>query len=1113
MKMKKHGAKRVLAFGLLVSLLSTTGFSSATFAEELKTDPTKYTGPTTSVTFNTSTNEFKAIFHTDDDKWSAIYQQKLSEDETGTQTLVNGEEVSDPVLLVPSDTPVHVDIVAGDHDRLRDLSVTYEDETLAADTTLDTKEYDVKTDLRNAFFTLSAEKPVNISFQTDMKDTLTSFLFESTDAAKKLKMSDFTTKQLTVKANDASLIVNKDDVIKQQDSSYQMEFTSEKQTRNAYAYYKNAGLSVDIVKAKPEKVMNKKEVNTTDWNQSSCDKISLNYDPNCGTVVLEDLDVNGWLLLTVDSKDGYFIEDVVLSDDDMVYYPYEVDPFGTYSQFAFRIPKNDISVDVSYVTDAKDIPDVSFPNSYHPDKKTLVNLAKDTHELRKSDRLYEKLDTGDSSANQDIDLLDGEIENGFSFYSWGSQSADYTSGARINYEGHTTNWMWGDGRIAFCARPKAATPPNGTYRFNASWEQPTDIYNRLMAALYGGELFESSSVKSLFQQFGWNSAEQQYAYSHVIMTLAGNNAAAVQSDNFDRNSFSPSCFTGLSNASVNNVLHVTHHIVRNVKTAPAGFKTVMFLRDTGYQAVFGSYAAPPKGGLSVQKTSGNPTLTNNNPRYDISGAQYGIFNDQNCQSEVKTITTNNTGYAATGDTELDGGKTYYVKEKKAPKGYQLDPKVYPITVQAGTSASVNRVSSVDQPKTGRIDLIKTSTLPTITNNNGCYTLKGGEYTFATDAQFAHVVGKIVTDEQGKGSLGNLAFGTYYVKETVAPKGYLLDKKVHSVTLTETNESVSVQTLKVSDIPGNDPAGIEISKLWDGDKTATIPPLDGTQFTIWYYDGYFTKDNLPDYDSYQSQAKRKWTIEIKYNKNTGKYIAGLTETYLVNGSSPLFKDPSDMTILPLGTIAVQETKAAPGYTLDGEFTDKHGNTFKPNEKYVTQIKDSNSGIVIQGGNKYSAEDTPVFGSIKIKKLDSDGKTPLSNAKFELKNEKGTVLTVKTTDTKGEILFDNLYPDVYTITELETPDGHTLLKDPLVVEVPTRVTESDMQKYDIDKSQCVYNQKEGMWYIHNFTYEITNHATFDIPMTGGFTTGWVFLPLLCGFLALGAFSILVFRRRRH
>lgn len=249
-------------------------------------------------------------------------------------------------------------------------------------------------------------------------------------------------------------------------------------------------------------------------------------------------------------------------------------------------------------------------------------------------------------------------------------------------------------------------------------------------------------------------------------------------------------------------------------------------------------------------------------------------------------------------------------------------------------------------------------------------------------------------------------------------------------------------------------------------------------------------------------------EMAYEK-----ICFMLSAQVSNGSSPLFKDPSGMTILPLGTIAVQETKAAPGYTLDGEFTDKHGNTFKPNKKYVTQIKDSNSGIVIQGGNKYSAEDTPVFGSIKIKKLDSDGKTPLSNAKFELKNKKGTVLTVKTTNTKGEILFDNLYPDVYTITELETPDGHTLLKDPLVVEVPTRVTESDMQKYDIDKSQCVYNQKEGVWYIHNFTYKITNHMTFDIPMTGGFTTGWVFLPLLCGFLALGAFSILVFRRRRH
>ena len=222
---------------------------------------------------------------------------------------------------------------------------------------------------------------------------------------------------------------------------------------------------------------------------------------------------------------------------------------------------------------------------------------------------------------------------------------------------------------------------------------------------------------------------------------------------------------------------------------------------------------------------------------------------------------------------------------------------------------------------------------------------------------------------------------YYKDDTIYPKGG------QGLSITETNDTVTTVRVETQDKPMDDPAGIEISKIWDGAKTDTVPPLDGTQFTICYYDGYFTKDNLPDFDSYQSTAKRKWVLEIKWNANTKKYMLLFNDNYLVKDLSDPFYKKDGFEVVPLGTISIQETKPAPGYTLEGEFMDKHGNKFSPKEKYVTQIINKNGAVFIAGGNKYSAENTPVYGSIKLKKLDSDGKTPLPQAQFEIRNKAG------------------------------------------------------------------------------------------------------------------------------
>ena len=539
----------------------------------------------------------------------------------------------------------------------------------------------------------------------------------------------------------------------------------------------------------------------------------------------------------------------------------------------------------------------------------------------------------------------------------------------------------------------------------------------------------------------------------------------------------------------------------------------------GYQDIGGwatmSYT-PPKGGLSVSKVSANGTLTNGNSNYSLTGAKYNIYNSAG--GYVQQITTGSNGVASTADDALDAG-TYTVREAEPSKGYSLDTNSRTIEVTAGEKASANVVTSHEPPKTGKIELTKTSTHPDITNGNKCYTLKGAVYGVYTDASCTREYGRITTDENGKGSISGLPFGKYWIREITPPTGYYKDDTIYpkggqGLSITETKNAVTTVRVDTQDKPMDDPAGIEISKIWDGAKTDTVPPLDGTQFTICYYDGYFTKDNLPDFDSYQSTAKRKWVIEVKYNPNTKKYIAGLLDNYLVKDISNELYKRDGHEIIPLGTISIQETKPAPGYTLEGAFIDKHGNKFSPKEKYVTQIVNSTSGVAIQGGNKYSAENTPVYGSIKLKKLDSDGKTPLPQAQFEIRNKAGDYVTTKTTDSKGEVLFSDLYPDVYTITEVKTPGGRTLLKEPIVVRVPTYLTEEEVNKYGVDKDNCIYDPKTQKYLIHDFTYTVTNHSTFDIPSTGGFTNWMTFLPLIAGLgilLSLGIFGFYYQKRR--
>ena len=514
----------------------------------------------------------------------------------------------------------------------------------------------------------------------------------------------------------------------------------------------------------------------------------------------------------------------------------------------------------------------------------------------------------------------------------------------------------------------------------------------------------------------------------------------------------------------------------------------------------------PNGGLSIQKQSKDTTITNGNSNYSLKGAVYGIWDNASCSGNpVTSITTDDKGYAATGDTELGVG-TYYVKETKASPGYDLDPNTYTYTVVGGQTAIQNRKTSSEPPKTGEGELEKKSDNPVMTDGNKCYSLAGAVYgVWKNSSCSGEPFKRMTTDTNGHAKVDKLPFGNYWVKEITPSKGFELDTNVYPISVTEANPKAKINSVEPA---GNDPMVITINKIWNGPETPTIPPLAGTQFTVKYF------DNLNKNTS--GNPKKTWVLEVKQNKVNGKWMAQLDDNWLVKDKSdPLYKDPrTGGVVLPYGTYWIKETQHAPGYTFEGTWGNKDGSvSMSTSEPYITVVdKTTSGGINLWGGNEYTGHNKPHDTSIKIRKVDENGR-PLAGAKFKLVDSKGKLISTKTSGSDGYVTWDKLYPDIYTVTEIQAPNGKNLLAEDIEIHLPMRITEEDIKKYNIDRSKLSeWDKEEQCYYLFDVTYEISNHATFKAPMTGGFTNFMTFLPLVGGMAGFAGVGAVAMKRKR-
>ena len=210
------------------------------------------------------------------------------------------------------------------------------------------------------------------------------------------------------------------------------------------------------------------------------------------------------------------------------------------------------------------------------------------------------------------------------------------------------------------------------------------------------------------------------------------------------------------------------------------------------------------GNAKLQKVSSNASITNGSDVYSLAGAVYGVYSDKNCQNVITTLTTDSNGN--TEAVEVKAG-TVYIKEQQAPAGFKLDKNVYPLTVEAGKTATL-KVSDTPKVTETLLELFKIDLETGQDNPQGNASLAGAEFTWKyydgyynkgnlpaeatrtwttqtlaekdSDGTVHYVTRladkyKVAGDSfYSQNGINCLPLGTITVEETKAPTGYLLE---------------------------------------------------------------------------------------------------------------------------------------------------------------------------------------------------------------------------------------------------------------------------------------------------------------------------------------------------
>ena len=534
----------------------------------------------------------------------------------------------------------------------------------------------------------------------------------------------------------------------------------------------------------------------------------------------------------------------------------------------------------------------------------------------------------------------------------------------------------------------------------------------------------------------------------------------------------------------------------------------------------------PLGKITINKT--------NNLGDKLAGAEFQIFANENIQNAtktktyytkgqvVKTATTNSNGQIIVDNLPLGN---YLVKETKAPIGYLLNTNTYNVNLsyKDPNTAVINYTidNVIDEEPLGTINIIKQDAeAGSVTQGDGKF--EGAEYKIyaaediynvAKTKKFyskdQEVATRSMREDGTTDAVTKLPMGKYYVKETKAPEGYLIDNNTYNVTLTYKDQNSEVITSSITSKENVKKRQVNIFKSGIKILSGLVPGLEGVEFTIKLNSN--VEKALAQGYSYEEiwngidECGNKVSVDSS-RVQVAQQIAPTISKVVTDKTGNAYTD-----MLPYGKYIVKETVSPQDYETATDFTfsiTQDESEIKENSKKTLRLVVNNEQLesyikLVKKDKTTGKIVTASSASFKIKATEDI----IDRATKKVIWHKGDYITQKigkttydtfTTNSKNLVVsqkkksFSSIFDDLgtviiplklpvgsYEIEEIEVPEGFLNLDENIKFEIQgIRDYDKDQDGDFIKEVEILNEQPTG---TINLAKEVIHRGTEDLDIS--------------------------------
>ena len=432
-----------------------------------------------------------------------------------------------------------------------------------------------------------------------------------------------------------------------------------------------------------------------------------------------------------------------------------------------------------------------------------------------------------------------------------------------------------------------------------------------------------------------------------------------------------------------------------------------------------------------------------------------------------TLRSNTNTYGVSTETDKDGKcvienlpyGTYTIRETTTP------PTAYNAEFMVNGGARTNTFTQFVELDSSEADSYKFEDVNDVpkkmnitvyledaetgTTTQGDAVLEDAEYTLYSDVSCDedYAIETLTIAKSGseyKATSGWYLVGTYYVKQTKAPTGYLIDENIYTVAQVPSDQTTEYKSFDVTSkdyVKRND---IEITKNIESTVTSKKEPLSGAVFTASLDSKTSTK-----FVSNQTNEEGKCVIEA----------------------------------VPYGTYTITETEVPPT-AFNGEFTVDGGERTNKFSQFVEEDKTEREAYKFNDVTDIAKKmQITIFAEDNETGRKTQGDATLEGAEYtlysdpELTNEIETVTIAKNDDGSWSATSDWYLVGTYWLQQTKAPEGYLIDENVYKVEQDPAAQTVEKSSHSVTSKDKV---KEGI--IRVMKYSNNQDVEDKIPATG-------------------------------